>query len=159
MLRTNTPSCAGHPLPPLPARFRNPSMYRWLFALPLLALGFAPQALGQGGNVRKEADREKQLVPAQVTPEMWMYNQELRRYEDPQQAVRRKAELKASQRSARLAAMKWYGFSNARPQANPVPFMSVYSPAWVGNGPDRYDWVDAGWTGVTVVLSNKQVNR
>ena len=134
-------------------------MYRWSFALALLTLGLTSQALGQGGNVRKEAGQEKQLVPAQVTPEMWMYNQELRRYEDPQQAVRRKAELKASQRSARLAAMKWYGFSNARPQANPVPFMSAYSPAWVGNGPDRYDWVGGAAPRHSILLQNFDLHR
>jgi hypothetical protein len=135
-------------------------MYRWLFALPLVALGLVSQAHGQGGNDRKEADhREQQLVPAQVTPEMWIYSQEMRRYEDPQQAVRRKAELKASQRADRLATMKWFGFSNSRPQANPVPFMSVYSPTWVGNGYDRYDWVGTNWPSGTVFLQNYQLNR
>ncbi len=134
-------------------------MNRWLIALPLVALGFASQAHGQGGNVRKEADPQKQLVPAQVTPEMWIYSQEMRRYEDPQQAVRRKAELKASQRASRLAAMKWFGFSNARPQANPVPFMSVYSPTWVGNGFDRYDWVGESGPRTTILLQNYELNR
>ena len=134
-------------------------MNRWLFALPLVALGIGSQAYGQGGNVRKEADQEKQLVPAQVTPEMWIYSQEVRRYEDPQQAVRRKAELRASQRAERLAAMKWFGFSNARPQANPVPFMSVYSPTWVGNGYDRYDWVGGSAPRTLVLLQNFELNR
>lgn len=134
-------------------------MNRWLIALSLVALGFVSQAHGQGGNVRKEADQQKQLVPAQVTPEMWIYSQEVRRYEDPQQAVRRKAELRASQRAERLAAMKWYGFSNARPQVNPVPFMSVYSPTWVGNGYDRYDWVGGSAPRNTILLQNFELNR
>ncbi|HUE72749.1 MAG TPA: hypothetical protein VMP01_17820 [Pirellulaceae bacterium] len=134
-------------------------MNRWLFALSLVALGFASPAHGQGGKVRKEAEQPKQLVPAQVTPEMWIYSQEVRRYDDPQQAVRRKAELKASQRAERLAAMKWFGFSNARPQANPVPFMSVYSPTWVGNGYDRYDWMGGSAPRTTILLQNFELNR
>jgi len=76
-----------------------------------------------------------------VTPEMWLYSQQWRRHDDPAQAVRRKAEAKAAQRAERLAALKWYGFSNQRPQASPTPFMGVYSPAWTGNGWNRYDWV------------------
>ncbi len=134
-------------------------MNRWQFALSLAAMGLASHAYGQNGNARKEADAPKQLMPAQVTPQMWIYSQEMRRYEDPQQAVRRKAELKAAQRANRLAAMKWFGFSNARPQANPVPFMSVYSPTWVGNGYDRYDWVGASWPRSTVWLQNDEINR
>ena len=87
-----------------------------------------------------------------VTPELWVYSQELRRHDDPAQAVRRKAELVADQRQARLAAMRWYGFSNSRPVANPTPFMGQYSPAWVGNGWDRYDWVGGGWPAVTLYV-------
>ena len=139
-------------------------MNRWTLALSLAAVGLAVPAYGQGGVFRKEADRrgqqpQPQLMPAQVTPEMWIYSQEMRRYEDPQQAVRRKAELRASQRAARLAAMKWFGFSNARPQANPVPFMSAYSPAWVGNGPDRYDWVGGTVQPRPIMLQNFEINR
>ena len=127
-------------------------MNRWLIALSLAAVGLATHAYGQDRNARKEADARPNLVPSQVTPEMWMYSQEMRRYEDPQQAVRRKAELKGAQRTSRLAAMKWFGFSNARPQANPVPFMSVYSPTWIGNGYDRYDWVGASWPASSVYI-------
>ena len=127
-------------------------MNRWQFAISLVAVGLASHACGQDRNARKEADARKIPVPAQVTPEMWIYSQEMRRYEDPQQMVRRKAEVKASQRTSRLAAMKWFGFSNARPQANPVPFMSVYSPTWVGNGYDRYDWVSTNWPASSVLI-------
>ena len=79
-----------------------------------------------------------------VTPELWVYSQELRRHDDPAQAVRRKAEITAGQRQARLAALRWYGFSNSRPVANPTPFMGQYSPAWVGNGYHPYQWVGVG---------------
>jgi hypothetical protein len=75
-----------------------------------------------------------------VTPELWVYSQEQQRHDDPAQAVRRKAELKADQRLARLESLKWYGQSNSRPDASPIPFMGVYSPTWVGNSWNRYEW-------------------
>jgi hypothetical protein len=79
-----------------------------------------------------------------VTPELWIYSQELRRHDDPAQAVRRKAEINADQRLMRLAALKWYGMSNSRPDASAIPLMGGYSPAWIGNGWNRYDWTAVG---------------
>jgi len=79
-----------------------------------------------------------------VTPELWIYAQELQRHDDPAQAVRRKAELKADQRISRLAALRWYGLSNSRPDASVTPTMGIYSPSWVGNGWNRYDWMGGG---------------
>lgn len=81
------------------------------------------------------------LSTPQVTPELWVYSQEMRRHDDPAMAVRRKAEIQADQRLARITAMKWYGLSNSRPTANPTPTMGQYSPSWVGNGWDRFDFV------------------
>jgi hypothetical protein len=94
-----------------------------------------------------------------VTPELWVYSQELRRHDDPAQAVRRKAEIQADQRLARLAAMKWYGLSNSRPVANPTPYTGQYSPQWIGNGYDRYDWVGPANPSVTLYLENISVTR
>ena len=92
-----------------------------------------------------------ELAPGQVTPEFYLYMQELRRHDDPQQAVRRKAESRSAARESRIIAMKWYGMSNARPQANPVPFMSgSYSPTWIGSRPDRYDWYGLGWPSISL---------
>jgi len=89
-----------------------------------------------------------QMTP---TPEMWFYEQENRRWDDPKQAVRRAAEQRAANRSARIAAMKWYGFSNQRPTANPVPFMGTYSPSWS----DGNRWIGQG--GRTVILQAERV--
>ncbi len=91
-----------------------------------------------------------ELNPSQVTPELYLYMQELRRHDDPKQAVRRKAEARTAAREARITAMKWYGMSNARPQANPIPFMGTYSPSWIGSHSDRYDWYGIGWPSVTL---------
>src|SRR5262245_37297336 len=79
-----------------------------------------------------------------VTPELWIYSQEMRRHDDPAQAVRRKAEINAEQRLMRLAALKWYGMSNSRPDASSIPLMGGYSPTWVANGWNRYDWTAVG---------------
>jgi hypothetical protein len=85
---------------------------------------------------------------AQMTPEMWFYQEEMRRYDDPKLAVRRKAEFRAAQRQRRIAAMDWYGFSNLRPTANPTPFTGgVYSPGWISNN-NRHpmEWSGGGRT-------------
>jgi hypothetical protein len=87
-----------------------------------------------------------------VPPAMWLYSEQIRRHDDPAQAVRRKAEARAEQRMSRIAAMKWFGFSNARPQASPIPMMGGYSPVWVGNGVDRYDWVGVNWPSTAVLV-------
>jgi len=79
--------------------------------------------------------------PVTPTPEMWLYLQERDRHDNPKLAVRRKAEERAAARRARLAAMKWYGMSNQRPQASPAPFMGTYSPTWFGNSNNLYGWV------------------
>ncbi|PQO34159.1 hypothetical protein DTL21_11505 [Bremerella cremea] len=62
-----------------------------------------------------------------ATPEMWFYLQEMRRYDDPALARRRRAELTAAARRARLFSQQWYGISNLRPTANAVPMMYRYS--------------------------------
>ena len=95
-------------------------------------------------------ERLPELNPSQVTPEFYLYMHELRRHDDPQQAVRRKAEARTAAREARITAMKWYGMSNARPQANPVPFMGTYSPTWIGSRGERYDWFGMGWPSVSL---------
>jgi hypothetical protein len=96
------------------------------------------------------------LTPSNITPEMWLYSQEVRRHDDPAQAVRRKAEFRAAQRMQRVAAMKYFGMSNARPQAECVPMMGHYSPAWVGNGQDRYDWAGVGSPGTVLRIETIQ---
>jgi hypothetical protein len=87
------------------------------------------------------------ISPGEVTatPEMWFYQQELRRYENPKTAVRQKAEFEAVQRRQRIAARRWFGFSNARPMASVDPIHGDYSPSWTGS--DRYHpfrWTSPG---------------
>ena len=81
---------------------------------------------------------------ANLTPEMWLYMQQLERYDDPKMAVRRKAEERAAQRTNRIAARKWFGLSNSRPTASPIPVMGTYSPFWSGNDSDPNRWNGVG---------------
>ncbi|MCC6123546.1 MAG: hypothetical protein IT426_01140 [Pirellulales bacterium] len=69
-----------------------------------------------------------------ATPEMWFYEQYVREYKDPKNAVRANAEFTAKQRANRLAAMRWFGLSNSRPRVGADP-VNVYPPAWVSNTP------------------------
>ena len=81
---------------------------------------------------------------ANLTPEMWLYMQQLERHDDPKMAVRRKAEERAAQRTHRIAARKWFGLSNSRPSAGPIPVMGTYSPFWSGNDSDPNRWNGIG---------------
>ena len=74
------------------------------------------------------------------TPEMWYYQQELRRRNNPQELVKARAQFRAEQRVRRIAALKWYGMSASRPIARPDNVFGSFSPSWVGNTPDPYQW-------------------
>lgn len=54
--------------------------------------------------------------------------------------IHEKAQARAQQRQARLAALNWYGMSNSRPQAASTPFTSRYSPVWEMPGGKPYSW-------------------
>ena len=62
-----------------------------------------------------------------MTSEMWFYLQERQRYEDPQQAIRRRSEKRAARREQRIALRKWHGHSNSRPQVSALPWKKIYS--------------------------------
>jgi hypothetical protein len=96
---------------------------------------------------------ERVTVSVTQTPEMWFYEQERSRWEDPQEAVRRNAEFRASQRAYRIASSRWYGMSNSRPAANPTPLCGSYSPTWVSNSPfDPNQWRTGRDTPSTIVI-------
>lgn len=99
------------------------------------------------------------VSPGQMTPEMYLYLHELKRYDDPKQAVRRKAELKTAQRNQRLASQKWFGVSNARPMASAQPFMDLYSPRWIGNGYNAFDWQGAQNGTAPIVVVEPTIRR
>ncbi|MCA9206270.1 MAG: hypothetical protein KDA59_24625 [Planctomycetales bacterium] len=98
-------------------------------------------------------------VLPQPTQEMWFYLQEMRRYDDPKQAVRRNAEFKAAQRRLRLETQKWYGYSASRPVAAAVPYMTSYSPRWVGQTGDPYRWIGGGVPRVATVVKTETTEK
>ncbi len=127
----------------------------WMAAVALAAL--AP--LAEAKNPRLLGDEQSgqmslgELTP---TPSMWLYQQQLAEYKDPQAAVRRRAEYIAWQREQRIAARKWYGYSNIRPRANPTPFTGQYSPAWVGTINEPFMW--PGYSpGPTIIIESDSV--
>jgi hypothetical protein len=100
--------------------------------------------------VRHQQEEGPELKTDVVTPEMWLYIQEMRRYDDPLNAVRSHAADRAAHRRARLAAQQWFGVSNTRPHASPMPFLDMYAPTWVSNSWNPYAWIGSGhaWTAV-----------
>ena len=86
---------------------------------------------------------------------MWFYDQAMRQYQDPKLAVRRNAELRAEQRQQRLAAMQWYGLSNARPRVSSDPIHTDYSAAWTGGNiyyPNR-------WSSEPVIIVHSEAGQ
>jgi hypothetical protein len=86
------------------------------------------------------APRDASLGTVTPTPEMWFYEQERSRQDDPKLAVRRRAELRGQQRQDRLASMQWFGMSNSRPTASPTPWFGGWSPYWGSNTYDVLRW-------------------
>lgn len=115
-----------------------------LAATPLFSL-FVGSASAQDPAAPAAATGEIELESSQVmaTPEMWFYQQEMQRYDDPAQAVRRNAEFRAAQRQARIAASAWYGVSRSRPTVNASPFTYNYMPQ-IARGYGSYYWAGRG---------------
>jgi hypothetical protein len=92
------------------------------------------------------AGTDKAISPGEVaaTPEMWFYQQYMRQYQDPKAAVRKQAEFRADQRQRRIAALKWFGYSNQRPRVACDPIHGDYAPHWTSNN----DWYPDRWSGV-----------
>ncbi len=80
------------------------------------------------------------------TPEMWFYEQEVNRYDNPKVMVHERAEWRANQRRSRLSALKWYGISNSRPMVSPFPWFGGYGPFWGSNTYDPLRWQPSGNT-------------
>lgn len=72
--------------------------------------------------------------------ESWSYEQNYPERPDPRAIIQQKAMIRAQQRMDRMAAMQWYGMSNARPTASATPFMGMYSPAWQVPGGRPFAW-------------------
>jgi hypothetical protein len=59
----------------------------------------------------------------------------------PLDIVQQRAMIRGQQRDARLASMAWYGISNARPTAAPLPYCTpLYGPAWQSPYGAGFSW-------------------
>ena len=117
-----------------------------------VALAQAPAGLGwrapAAPSVPSPIDSPEPPQPEiepNLPPHAWYYLQEQKRWDDPRLAVRRKAEFRAAQRQKRLASMRWFGYSKARPIASTTPVMDHYSPFWSGNSNHPFIWIGEGW--------------
>ena len=127
-------------------------MKRLSIAVPILLLLVAVTAMAQQPAAKK-AGPKGNISPGELTPtpEMWFYEQYRLQHQDPKAMVRRRAEFRADQRERRLAAMKWFGFSNARPRAGTDPFHGDSSPCWTsGNANYPFRWNGVGAPSVVV---------
>lgn len=124
-------------------------MLRSLFAmLALVAVPFCRPCVAQDTTLglrqqtvrRAHALSDSSVAVLTPTPEMWFYEQERKRHDDPKLTIRARAEQRAAQRGERLASMKWYGFSNSRPTVSPTPWFSSYSDHWGSNSYDPLRW-------------------
>ena len=114
--------------------------------------------------VAQEPQEQSLRLPAETpslisSPEIWLYLHEQRRLDDPALAVRRNAERRAEERRDRLAAMKWFGYSNSRPQATCTPFTGHYSPVWAGNGTQGHVWRGVGGLRLAVQVEDEGSQR
>ena len=121
-------------------------MKRLSIAVPILLLLVAVTATAQEPAAKK-AGPKGNISPGELTPtpEMWFYEQFRIQYQDPKAMVRKRAEFRAAQRQRRIAARKWFGLSNVRPQAGTDPFHGDWSPGWTSNNANYpFRWTGAG---------------
>src|SRR5258708_22588223 len=126
----------------------GPEMKSFLLALSvnlvIVAVASAQKPAAEKVDRFAPLPRESHVVSSgelTPTPEMWFYEQERHRWEDPQTLVRASAEERAAQRHARIAAMAWYGMSNARPNVSPDPTDNPAAPHWRSNGLQPTGWI------------------
>lgn len=125
-------------------------MKRVLVAISVLFVVMAVPAVAQDKTDATHPAFQGSISPGEVTPtpEMWFYEQYRSDYRDPKMAVRKNAEFRADQRRRRLVALKWFGFSNQRPQCSSDPFHGDWSPGWRSNNtfyPSRWQGTGPSW--------------
>jgi len=129
---------------------------KWL-AIPLLLGLFLVIPAGAKSPVSQTGSTGIGISPGDVTatPDMWFYEQSLRQYNDPKSVVRQKAEFRTAERMRRMAALRWFGFSNSRPMAGVDPIHGDYSPSWSsGNVYQPFRWAGGRTSTIVVAPSN-----
>ncbi len=110
----------------------------------LMAMPAQAQAPAENGSTLRFSGG---ITPGEVaaTPEMWFYQEQMNRRNDPKEALRRKAEFRTAQREARLASRRWFGVSMARPTTSTAIMNGESSAMWTGGDPlYPYRWSGSG---------------
>ena len=84
---------------------------------------------GDVHGARAENREVKQTVEVE-RDQTWYRQPDSSNRTDTRAIIQQKAQVRAAQRTARIASMNWYGMSNSRPTAASTPFTSMYSPVW-----------------------------
>jgi hypothetical protein len=124
---------------------------KWLWtALPSVSLFLVVPALAEN---KPDTKPRIEIAASELAPtqEMWFYEQYQKQYTDPKSVVRQKAEFRAEERQRRIAALRWFGFSNQRPTAGVDVINSEYAPHWAANNVNLpFRW--CGPTTTTVIV-------
>ncbi len=124
---------------------------KWLWTtLPVVSLFLVVPALAEN---KSDSKPSVSISPGELAPtqEMWFYEQYQKQYMDPKTTVRLKAEFRAEERMRRIAALRWFGFSNQRPTASVDVINSDLAPRWTsGNVNLPFAW--NGPTTTTVLV-------
>jgi hypothetical protein len=118
-------------------------MFAALFAAPSSGQQSPEPSFPVSGEPFSESGRDTLSAAGGVDSTAPTYSQDSRAI-DPRALVQRNAAFRGTQRQYRLTAVRWFGYSNMRPDASPNPFYSTYSPIWAGNGWAPYRWVGVG---------------
>lgn len=127
-------------------------MKRLSTAVSFLLMLVAVPAMAQKPTAKQPGPKGS-ISPGELTPtpEMWFYEQFQLQYQDPKAMVRKNAEFRAAQRQRRIAARKWFGFSNVRPRAGTDPLHGDWSPGWTSNNANYpFRWSGFGRPSVVV---------
>lgn len=128
-------------------------MRRFFITLVVIAIASAT-ANAQEGNFRFPADpfsgKETETAAKESTNKTDAAEKSYASYDSDitsASLVQKKAMHRAEQRQARITARKWYGFSQSRPVVNADPYMTAYSPLWVGRNwvPNYYRLYGSVW--------------
>ncbi len=128
-------------------------MKRRLLILALVCLAGGPLSAEQpqkaAPDLRRDSSSESSSGSPSLTPEMWFYQQERTRFEDPKAAVRRKAEYRAAQRESRMAALHWMGIDPSRPYIPATPYYTPpVRPYWsISYNPYTWRMLPGGMSG------------
>jgi hypothetical protein len=100
----------------------------------------AALALSGAAEVQAQQPAAVAPEPAAAAPgETWYYRSSPER-EPTYTVAQLKAQQRGAQRMARLEALRWYGMSASRPTATPMPWSTMYSPAWQMPGGRPFAW-------------------